>query len=108
MISDTDQELDLNPYDSEGRTVWFRPAGPFEVDGVLYDPSEVGHVSRLIVSFTGVPLCSCSYSCGNRCLFDINADRYTELGDSLGDAYRWRPDVVYYRSTEFDTPVYGG
>ena len=100
MIGNEDQELEVYPHGPDSR--WFRAEQPFEVDSVVYDWAESSHTSRLIVSTVSPPLCSCE-SRGVRCVFDVNADRFTDVPDSLGDAYRWSPGTVYYRSTEFDT-----
>jgi hypothetical protein len=90
----------------------FSMVEPFEVDGIWYDPSTRSNIARLIVQC--IPE---NHQCFNSaytetdpetCLFEGAADRETLYNERLSPAYRWRPGMVYYRATEFRTPIHGG
>lgn len=89
--------------DQYENAVLFRPREAFEVDGVVYDPDFVTHTSHPIVEFRGGMEHECRDP--NECGFDWGTEAFEHSG---GDAYRWYPGMVYYRSTEFDTPPKGG
>lgn len=83
----------------------FNAVSVFEIDGIEYDPWTIPNVPRLIVALTYERSCDCDDGPSD-CNFEGIADYTTGRGECLSEAYRWRPGMVYYRSTKFDTPIY--
>jgi hypothetical protein len=80
----------------------------FEVDGVRYDPEHRSNVARLMIQDIGE-----GHDCfpnPERCSFAAGSDVNDTSGafrSARAKAYRWRPEMVYYRATQFNTPIYG-
>jgi hypothetical protein len=74
----------------------------FLVDGIRYDPGRRTNVSQSLMGQKQEHDCFETPGVGP-CGFDYGVD--DEFSSS--DPYRWAPGMVYYRSTEFDTPRYG-
>lgn len=81
----------------------FSATEPFSVDGIRYNPDHRSNVARLIVQDS-----SDSHDCRpDLCAFDHGSDTNSSGGMCRTKSYRWRPGLVYYRASEFDTPIYG-
>jgi hypothetical protein len=104
VIGNSLNELDWNHASEAEGTLVFSARGRFEVDEIRYDPDFVSHTTHPIVDVRWAEH-DCTLDDLSPCSFDWGTESREHSG---GDAYRWHPGMVYYRSTEFDTPPKGG